>query len=359
MASFRKSPLRSFAVAIGFGNQSDIDSWDAAVEPEMAEFGETDPEISRLRRTLVALRGGDPQYEALEASAPTETARTQAAAEPVDAWSAAISPAAPNEGQNVETAITDDLYAAPASSGEALSAAQDHVALTRKAAEELLLEVRALEERFSSEAKAAQAAAESAAATQKSEDAALLEREAKELSETAAQNHSALLAELEGVEAVVVTKRADAHAARARFVDLEQQLLDARQAAAQAFAALEQHEARAKECLAKRPAIEREALDAATRFAACQAARAAAENEAKAAEERAEALKASLPAESQGFAGIDEIQALAARIAAQASALGRGQDHSNGLPGRVSRGVSESASRTICATVSDEAATPA
>ena len=355
MASFRKSPLRSFVVAIGFGSQSDIGSLDAAVEPEIAGSAGLDPEVSRLRRTLVALRGGDAQFEAHGASNEAETSRPQAATEPVEICHATTYAAMPNEEKNVEIAITDDVYAAPVASIEALSATQDHVALTRKAAEELLLEVCALEERYSSEAKAAQAAAESAAATKKAENAALLERQAKELSEGAAQKHSALVRDRENAEDYVVAKRADAEAARARFVELEQQLLDARQAATEAFSALEQHGARATECLAKQPTVEREAAEAAARFTACQATRAAAENEATAAHERAEALKASLPADTQGSAGIYEIQALAARIAAHASALARGQDGASGLPGRVS-GVGEAASRTTCATASNGAA---
>jgi hypothetical protein len=197
----------------------------------------------------------------------------------------------------VETAMPNDVQPTPAASNGALNGALDGaqrlIAEQRKAAEALLSEVCALEERLKGEAKAAQAAQAFTVANEKAKAAMILEQQAKELAASASESHRALVTERKNAET--------------KIADLKQQLI-----------ALE---ARSKECAAEEIVAERKAGDAKERIVACQSASVAAQKEAKAAEEHAAALKKELPESAQSLAGINEVQSLAARISEQASAL--------------------------------------
>jgi hypothetical protein len=257
---------------------------------------ESDEVTGHLSELLADLKAGEAQSEARRGLRPT-----------------VIEDQSATQMRNEET--TNAEVAAPvatpaAASDDPLTPAQRLLAEQRKAAEALLLEACALEERLKGEAKAAQAASECAAAKAKADGAAILEQQAKELAQASSERRAVLAAEREDAEKLVVATRADAEAARAQVAELEQRLLE--------------HEARAKEWAAKQAAAEHDAAEALARVVACQTERVAAEKEANAAEERAEALKNELAATTQSLAGIDDVQALAARIAEQASVLKHG-----------------------------------
>jgi hypothetical protein len=316
----------SFAAVMGRGSllQRGAESGDAGKGRKSRE-AQREP-TGHLSEVLAALEARGVQSEAKqgleqamkEAQSPKqmpngETAKAEAAATVKVEVRAAIA----------DVAAQSDVIP-PAASDEGLTVAQRLVAEQRKAAEALLLEACVLEERLNSEVQAAQAASEYAAARAKADGAAILEQQAKELARASSEHSAVLAAERGDAEKLVVTTRADAEAAKAQVAELEQQLQDARRLAEQTFSTVGAHEARAKESAAKQAAAEQDAAEALARVVACQAERAAAEAEAKAAEERAEALKKELPVTTQSLAGINDIQALAARIAKQASVLKRG-----------------------------------
>jgi hypothetical protein len=272
-------------------------------------------EASNLRKMLTDLKGR-------EAGEPTQgaqrtTTETQHAKESLN-----------KESLNGEATKTDVVaqvkVALPAVGDEALTAAQRLVAEQRKAAEALLLEACALEERFKSESQAAQAATECAAAKAKAQSSAIAEQKANELAQASSEHRTALAARRKDAEGLVVTMRSAAETTSAQVTELEQQLRDAQRLVEQTLSMVGSHEEQIKELAAEQTAADQKAAEAAALVAACQADRAAAEKEAQAAEERAEALKKSLPATTQRLAGISELEALAARIAEQASLLKRG-----------------------------------
>jgi hypothetical protein len=289
----------------------------SAAKDDGQQSQRSDAEILRLKSAIADLKGGsvqDAQYEA----APAAAKRVEAP--PADAKSVEAPPAekALAEAKAVVTkAETEERAAAQApaapetapSSDDALKAAQQLMAEQRKAAEALLREVAVLEDRLKNEAQAAQAAIDFDGARVKVDKAALLEQQAKELAQTASERHGILATERKHAENLAANARADAKAMRTQLAELEQQLL--------------QRESKASEALQRESVAEREATEAAERVMACQLATVAAEKEAKEAKERADALKKELPSTTQGFAGITDVQALAVRIAEQASALTR------------------------------------
>lgn len=235
--------------------------------------------------------------------------------------------AAPNEPTKVKVTIPDDVQMRSAVCDEATTEALRIIAEQRKAAEALLFEACALEDRLKNEANRAQAAAEYAAAQDKAQNAAIAERMANQVALTKRERHAALATERKDLEELMATKCAEREAARAKITELEQQLVEAQRSAEQIFSVVAVHEARAKECVEKQTAVEREATEAAVRVTACQAEREAAEMAAKAARERVEALKTE--SSTNDVAGIEEARTLAARIAEQAAITRRSRNGSH------------------------------
>jgi hypothetical protein len=212
-------------------------------------------------------------------------------------------------------AAPDSNRATTPPADETMSQALRIIAEQRKAAEALLLEACALEDRLKSEAKLTGAASEYAAAREKAESAALAEQEAHHLAQASSEHHAAVATERRDLEALIAAEHAETEAFLAQIAQLEQQLKETQESAEQMFRALELHEALAKECLEKEAVAGHEAAEATARVVACQAERVAAEKEAVVARERADALKKALPATAG--ARIDEVHTLAARIAEQ------------------------------------------
>ncbi len=278
----------------------------SAAKDDGQQAQRSDAEVMRLKSAIADLKGGvqDGQYEAAPAAQAPAKSVEPPPAEKALAEAKAVAVA---KAENEERPAPAEE---PAPSGDgALQAAQQLMAEQRKAAEALLREVSVLEERLKNEAQAAQAAGEYTNLKAKVENAAILEQQAKELAQTASERHGVLATERKHAENLAANARADAKALRAQLAELEQLLL--------------QREAKASEAAQRESVAEREAGEAAERVIACQLACVAAENEAKEARERAAALKKDLPSATQGFAGITDVQALAVRIAEQATALTR------------------------------------
>jgi hypothetical protein len=234
--------------------------------------------------------------------------------------------AAPNSATKVKVSMHDDVQVRFSASGdEALRL----VAEQRKAAEALLFEACALEDRLKNEARRTQAAAEYAFAQGKVESAAIEERKAKQVALTKRDRHAALTTQRKGLEELLATKRPEREAAQAKIAELEQQLADAQRSAEQIFSVVAAHETHAQECIEEQTAVEREAAEAAVRVTACQAAREAAEMTAKAAKERVDALKKETSINDAP--GIEEARTLAARIAEQAVITSRSRNGKGGL----------------------------
>lgn len=208
-----------------------------------------------------------------------------------------------------------------AEADKTLETAQRFIAEQRKIAEALLREVCAFEERFKNQAKAAQAARAYATAKEKTDSAAILAQQAKELVQSASVHRSAVAAELREAEANVAASHAEAQTANAAVADLEQRLRHAQQVAAEIAVTLHQREARVKECAATESAAAASEAQAAARVASCQTTLLEAEKEAQTAKEHADELISESLAGSPSFAGIREVQSLAARLADAASAL--------------------------------------
>jgi chromosome segregation ATPase len=271
----------------------------------------SDSEILRLKSAIADLKGGnvqDGQYEAAPAAQSDAKSVEPPPAEKALAEAKAVVAKAETEERAAAQAPAPTQDPAASSDG-ALKAAQQLMAEQRKAAEALLREVSVLEDRLKNEAQAAQAAVDYDGARTKVDTAATLEQQAKELAQTASERHGILATERKHAENLAANARADAKALRAQLAEIEQQLL--------------QRESKASEAAQRESVAEREATEAAERVMACQLATVAAEKEAKEAKERADALKKELPSTAQGFAGITDVQALAVRIAEQASALTR------------------------------------
>jgi hypothetical protein len=289
--------FRSWKSAIGrAGELLNDESTYSTENPQSVVSGEAARDSSPLGRLLDDLKASEARRNGQRPNPEPETAPATVpqAAAPATVPQA-VAPATASPTAKVETAMANDVQPTPAASNGALDGAQRLIAEQRKAAEALLSEVCALEERLKGEAKAAQAAQAFTAANEKAKAAVLLEQQAKELAASASEGHRALATERKNAET--------------KIADLKQQL-----------SALE---ARAKECAAEEVMAERKAGEAKERIVACQSASVAAQKEAKAAEEHAAALKKELPESAQSFAGIDEVQTLAAKISEQASALTR------------------------------------
>jgi chromosome segregation ATPase len=283
----------------------------SAAKDDGQQSQRSDAEILRLKSAIADLRGGnvqDGQYEAAPAAQSDAKGVEPPPAEKALAEAKAVVAKAETEERAVVQAPAPVQDPAASSDG-ALKAAQQLMAEQRKAAEALLREVAVLEDRLKNEAQAAQAAVDYDGARERVDKAATLEQQAKELAQTASERHGVLASERKHADNLAANARADAKALRAQLAELEQQLL--------------QRESKASEAAQRENAAEREATEAAERVIACQLATVAAEKEAKEAKERADALKKELPGTTQGFAGITDVQALAVRIAEQATALTR------------------------------------
>jgi DNA repair exonuclease SbcCD ATPase subunit len=197
--------------------------------------------------------------------------------------------------------------------------ARRFVAEHRQTVESLLHKLGTLEECVKSQATASSAFQEYADAKQLAAEAATQEQHAKALVEESVERHRATKRELKDANELVEPARAEAQAAKDRLAQLEQQLRDAQQLVERKIVALEECEARAKECAAREAAAVAEATKAAEHHAACQSATATAQQQAKAAKERAETLK--MESGGQSVAAISDVQELALKIAHGAAAL--------------------------------------
>jgi hypothetical protein len=252
---------------------------------------------------------------------PESAAKTEAG---VCALESPLTP--PSEPTKVKVTMPDDVQVRSRGSDDATTEALRLIVEQRKAAEALLFEACALEDRLKNEAERVQAAAEYAAAEDKVESAAIEERKAKQLALTKRERHAALATEQKGLEELIATKHAEREAARVKITELEQLLAETQRSAEQIFSVVAAHEARAKECVEEQTALEPEATEAAVRVTACQAEREAAEMAARAAKQRVEALKKESLIDA---AGIEEARTLAARIAEQAAITRRSRNGSH------------------------------
>ncbi|HEX3367977.1 MAG TPA: hypothetical protein VHS56_00245, partial [Candidatus Cybelea sp.] len=308
------------------------------------------PEVSRFRRALADLKGSSPkegprseaskqdEVKAVEAEFRGEEQKAEApAAELQNGEVPKPQPPAietapePTEGSRpkaeaeAEEPKTQQPVRPPksalASQNEEIVAAQRLIIEQRKAAEALLREVCQLEQRFKTEASAAQAALDYAAAQEKADAAATLEQQARALVQAATQRRNAAAAERKGAAELAGTSRADAQSAKAAVEELERRLRDAKATAEIKFKEIAQSEALVKECADKESAAAAAEAQSRQRVATCQAAYVAAQKQAQTAKDLAEALKKELPA-ANGLSGISDVQSLAIKIAQEASALG-------------------------------------
>jgi chromosome segregation ATPase len=241
-----------------------------------------------------------------------------AAAEPAAA-------AVPAETPKVELGVIEPSsdQAGAAEVDPATSEALRLIADQRMAAEALLSETRALEDEIKNAAAAAHATrayqaakTKAEAAVAKVEAAVAAEAESKQRAEALVHDHSVLSGELKSIEQIVASKRREADATKAEIAELERKLSEKQSAAQSVFSDLALHESRARECSSRETAAARSAAEAAARAAARKAEREAAEASMQAASERADILKAALPA-VQDAGAIEDLQRLTARITEQ------------------------------------------
>jgi hypothetical protein len=215
---------------------------------------------------------------------------------------------------------TPEQHAAeqPEDAADALAQARQRAVEQREAAEALLLEARALEEKLFSETAAADAARERAQETAATASrAAAAEDYARKEALAAAERCTLLQAECRKIEAVVTSSRLASEAATAELAELKQRLEQVLRTAEESTTLLRTHEQLAAESAAKVIAAEKEAADAAAVLTYCQAERETAERDAKAAEVHANALGKGAPIAAPSTVGIEEVRALTARIAEQ------------------------------------------
>lgn len=198
---------------------------------------------------------------------------------------------------------------------EAVNEALRVVADQRKAAEALLYEACALEDRLKDEVQIAQAVRASTAAKEECDRATADAEEAMVAALQKFDARNALQAEREQLEQLLAAKRTEADAAKAKIDELVRALEQAKESAEQIYSAVALHEARAKECADKERAAQTEETHAVERMQECNASRDAAKAAAASARERVEALKQT--ASSHRTNGLEASQALAARIAEQ------------------------------------------
>jgi hypothetical protein len=338
-----KSPFKSFAAAVGLGNQlqSGADSGNAAnATAKKDETPAADGSISsRLRSMIADIEAGDASYEARRAAqlAARKADALKKNGESEPAASAVVPP--PPKPQPQEAKAVDQLASAandqpapeqpssPVVGADGLTETQRLAAEQRKAAEALLLEACVLEQRIAYESKVEAASLEYAKAKEKADSAAILEQQAKELAQASAERYVAVVSERKEAEQLNATCRSATDAARMQVAALEDQLREAQRFAEETSQTLRTQEQRVAEVVAREVTAEREASEAAGRVTACLQTREAAEKEAKTAQQRAEAVKHSLPSDNVDFAGMQDVRALAARIAEQASALKQRGSH--------------------------------
>jgi hypothetical protein len=375
-----KSPFKAFGPR-GWGPvDGDAASGEETSAP--APSSSADPSIVRLRNVMAELKVGDAQYDArkggqasgdqIRISDPSEPATPQASDQAPAAASNGQTAAASSNGSsngassngassngtssngtgangaasngvasngaaasahsngaassNGTSAPSNGVAATPAAgpSEETLSAAQKLIREQRKAAEALLLEACVLEERLKGEAKVAQATGEYSAAREKAEAALRLEQQAKDAARAVSDQRTTVATERRDAENAVAAARGDVKTSKTRVVELEQQLRDAKQAAEQALSMVGLREARVKECIAKEATAKRDGSEATARVVACETARMEAEKLAAAAEERVAKIKGNRSDPASDLAGLDDVRALAERIAKQASTLKNG-----------------------------------
>jgi hypothetical protein len=338
-----KSPFKSFAAAVGLGNQlqSGADSGSvgepkAAKEEDVAQDGSIS---SRLRSMIADIEAGDASYEARRAAQlaarKAEALKKNGESEPQAAVVVSPPHQQPQERQQskaVDPPEADEAAArvapaVPPVGADGLTEAQRLAAEQRKAAEALLLEACVLEQRIAYEAKVEAAQHEYTKAKEKADNAAILEQQAKELAQASAERYVAVVSERKEAEQLVATCRSALDAARMQVAALEEQLREAQRFAEETASTLRSQEQHIAEIVAREVTAEREASEAAGRVTACLAAREAADKEAKSAQSRVDAVKQSLPSDTVDFAGMNDVRALAARIAEQASALKQRGSH--------------------------------
>jgi hypothetical protein len=346
MFNSSKSPFKSFAAAVGLGNQLQSGADSGNVANASAKKDETPPPpdgsiSSRLRSMIADIEAGDASYEARRAAQlaarRTDTMKKSGESEPAASVVVPLPPAAPPKPQQPQAKAVDppaedvpqasEQTDSPIVGADGLTEAQRLASEQRKAAEALLLEACVLEQRIAYEAKVEAAEGDYAKAKEKADNAAILEQQAKELAQASAERYVAVVSERKEAEQLVATCRSAADAARMQVATLEEQLREAQRFAEETLHTLRTQEQRIAEVVAREVTAEREASEAAGRVTACLAAREAAEKEAKAAQQRAEGVKQALPSETVDFAGMQDVRALAARIAEQASALKQRGSH--------------------------------
>jgi chromosome segregation ATPase len=199
-----------------------------------------------------------------------------------------------------------------------ITEAQRLAAEQRKAAEALLLEACMLEKRAAAEATVERAVRECSAVKERAEKAALEEQQARSAASECSQRHAAVWKERKDAEDLTASSRAALDKVKAQIATLEQQLLEAKQTSEKAQAVHQTNAQHLADTREREAEAERVAADAATRVAEHKAARETAEDEVKTASEHVEQLKNDLASEP---VEINDVRALAARIAEQASAL--------------------------------------
>jgi hypothetical protein len=301
-----KSPFRQIAGSLGRREEQDEEGQSAS--------------IARLRTVMAELKVGDAEYDARNPVTDEDVmvgpVATATAAKPAAAAVAPPPPAPP------KSAATPAAPAPAPPSDDPLAEAHRLIAEQRKAAEALLREACALEDRLKTESVVSQAFEEVDEAQRALDAAAASEQQAKDAARVAAEQRGAIAAERRDAESQVVAARGEVKTAKAKVADLEQKLRDARQAVEQAISMVGLREARVKECLAKETASKRDTTETNSRVLACESARLAAERKLEAARRRAAEMQSQT--DLKAAPGIEGVQLLAARIAEQKSAIRNG-----------------------------------
>lgn len=310
-----KSPFRQIAGSLGRREEQDEQGQSAS--------------IARLRTVMAELKVGDAEYDARNPVTDEDVrvgpVTTATAAKPAVAPKAAAptpAPKPPVAAAPAPAPVPTAPQSAPPASDDPLAEAHRLIAEQRKAAEALLQEACALEDRLKTESVVSQAFEEVDEAQQALNAAASSEQQAKDAARIAAEQRGAIAAERRDAESQVVAARGDVKTAKAKVAELEQKLRDARQAVEQAISMVGLREARVKECLAKETVSKRDTTETNSRVLACESARLAAERKLEAARRRAAEMQSQ--SDSKGVPGIEGVHQLAARIAEQKTAMRNG-----------------------------------
>jgi chromosome segregation ATPase len=275
---------------------------------ERSETTAKDDELLVLRRTFDYLQNRATANGSDEPAVDSPHTKESEPAQPQSCEPAQPQACEPAQPQNGET---DDSFVG----------AQRFIAEQRTAAEALLREISALDDRFKIHAEAAQASRNYAAAKEVADGAATAARQANEVGQAAAADHQASAAELKSAEELLAASRADAQTAESQVADLERRLREALQSVEETASTLATCEARAKECAQCELVARSKASEAAEHAAACNAALETAQLDAATAKDRSDTLKSELQASGASLAGITDVQSIAARIAQAASSL--------------------------------------